>query len=212
MKVDFSKLIGDKYPIHIKMEILNWMLETGKGIEHSYGWNCDGINKALLDYSANNFNKETCLPERTDMLNWYFDAIFARAVYAPETKPLKEWRMKERIYPTKYRMLNFQQGIPENESLNIMDLIKRIHKLKGSFLKKEHHQPDFEKRTAPKILDISIYTNGNGWKIIYNFSFKEFDYEDGWQKEYYQQKNESIWQFLSNTHKKLLNSTKEQTS
>lgn len=195
LKIEFSKLIGNKYPLEIKMEILDWMLNTGKGYDHQYGWNRDGINKSLLAYSANNHDTPVCLPKDEDF-DLFFDAIFARAIYAPENKPLKEWREKESIKPKKYRMLKFNDAVPECEQKYFSWIINDIFKLEGKILKKELHHPEYSERTEPKILWMDIYTTGNGWVVQYEFSFKEFNYEPGWTNGFHQNENESVWQFL----------------
>jgi hypothetical protein len=202
IKVDFAKLIGNKYPLETKMAILDWMLKTGKGHEHQYGWNRDGINKSLLDYSANNYDMPVCLPKYEDY-SLFFDALFARAVYAIENKPLKEWREKESIKPSKYRMLKFNDAVPICEQKYFSWLIGDIFKFEGKLLKKELHHPEYLNRTEPKIIHMAIYTIGNGWIVQYQFSFKEFKYEPGWTNGYYQNENESIWEFLKRSYDEL---------
>lgn len=205
VKIDFQKLIGMKYSIELKMAVLDWMLKTGKGFDHQYGWNRDGINKSLFDYSGNNYDS-ICSLHSIDKLHWYFDAVFSRAVYGPENKPLKEWREKENIYPNKYRMLAFNNEVPlVKKQPYISWLISDIQNLKGKTLKKEYHHPDYKDRTEPMILGISIHTLGNGWVVKYVFSFKEFDYDPGWEKSYCQTEYESIWQFLERAYNKLSN-------
>jgi hypothetical protein len=202
VKVDFSKLIGNKYPLETKMAILDWMLKTGKGHDHQYGWNRDGINKSILDYSANNHDTPVCLP-KDENYSLFFDALFARAVYATANKPLNEWREKESIKPDKYRMLKFNDAVPVCEQKHFSWIIGDIFKFEGKLLKKELHHPEYLTRTEPKILWIAIYTTGNGWIVQYQFSFKEFDYEPGWTNGYHQNGNESIWEFLKRSYDEL---------
>jgi len=202
VKVDFSKLIGNKYPLETKMAILDWMLKTGKGFDHQHGWNRNGINKSLLDYSANNHNTPVCLPKNKDY-NLFFDALFARAVYAQENKPLKKWREKESVKPNKYRMLKFNDAVPVCEQKYFSWLIGDIFKFDGKLLKKKLHHPEYLNRTEPKILWISISTIGNGWMVQYQFSFKEYNYEPGWTNGYHQNENESIWKFLKRSYDEL---------
>lgn len=201
-KIDFSKLIGNKYSLETKMNVLDWMLKTGRGIEYRYGWNVEGINKALFAYSANNHNHISSLPSINE-LDLYFDAIFGRAIFATANNSLKEWRKKESIFPRKYRMLKFNDGIQKYKELGITHLISDIQNFKGKLLKKELHHPDYKERTKPKILNISIYTIGNGWVVKYLFSFKEFNYEPGWTKKFYQNKDESVLQFIERSYDEL---------
>lgn len=198
VKIDFSKLIGCEYPIEIKMEVLNWMLKTGKGYDHKYGWSRDGINKSLLAYCANNRDVPARLPNYND-LNMFFDAVFARAVFSPANKPLNEWREKENIKPYKYRMLKFNNKMPEYPII----LIRNIYELKGKIIKKEYHHPDYPDRTEPKIIRISIFTIGNGWEVGYEFSFKEFNYDPWWYKNFRQSENESVCEFLDRIYREL---------
>lgn len=199
IKIQFNKLIGDHYSIDIKMEVLNWMLKTGKPFIHSYGWYKDGINKSLFAYSANNHdNINSILP--FDQID-YFDAIFARAIYKLPNKPLKEWRKNENIYPDKYRMLSFNNTTFDSVS----SLIYRINLFNGKILKKEYHHPEKIDRTEPKIIKLQLFTLGNGWVLKYAFSFKEFDYEMGWEKEFIQNIDESIYFFLKRVEKELTN-------
>lgn len=204
IKVDFSKLIGNKYPLEIKMAILDWMLKTGRGLDHKYGWYRDGINKSLLSYCANNYDRPVCLPKDGNY-DLFFDAVFARAVYSPGYKPLKEWRMKESILPNKYRMLKFNNAIPKCEQNNIYSLISDIFDFDNKLIKKSLHHAEYPERVDPKIISISIFTIGNGWIVKYIFSFKNFDYEAGWDNGYHQNENESIFEFLKRSYDELCN-------
>lgn len=205
VKVSFNKLIGNHYPLEIKMEILNWILKTGRGQHiHQYGWYIDGINKSILGYSANNHDAPACLPKKFKELDMFFDAIFARAVFAPTNRPLMAWRQKESIFPDKYRMLTFNNGVPDGEQRGTYHLVYDIFKLEGKILKKEFHHPDYKERTEPKIICLSIFTTGIGWMVKYEFSFKEFNYEPGWTKDFHQSKHESICQFLKRSYDELV--------
>lgn len=201
-KIDFSKLIGNKYSIEVKMFLLDWMLKTGKDFDHQYGWNRDGINKSLFAYSANSHDLEYGLPD-IHKLDWHFDAIFARAVYSPKNKSLTSWRKTENIFPDKYRMLEIPTFKPQCEQPFLSWLISDIKNLEGSILNKNYHHKGYKERTLPKIIDISIFTIGNGWTVKYVFSFKEFDYEPGWTKAFNQKKGESIWQFLIRAYEEI---------
>jgi hypothetical protein len=192
IKVHFGKLISQyAYTLEEKMCIIDWMLQTGK--EHTIQtgrWTVDGINKALLAYSANNFNGVFILTNyRIDL----FDAVFARAVYGIDNVSLGSWRKKESIYPDKYRMLSFNIA----GKGDLYQLVYNINTLfVGRFLKKEHHQPGRLDRTEAKMLSISIHTKGNGWIVSYSFDFIEYNYEGGWGKECSQNKEENIYEFL----------------
>lgn len=199
IKISFSKLIDQyKYDLEEKMNILDWMLKTGKGHDHSYGWYVDGINKSLFGYSANNYDHPCRLPRDNyeGCFDMFFDAVFARAIFSPENNSLKSWREEENIYPGKFRMLKFEPSTHTYGEDSIYSLIHKIYNLECKILKKKHHHPEYKNRTLPKIIDISIYTVGNGWIVEYQFSFKEFNYEPGWTNGYIQQENESVYNFL----------------
>jgi hypothetical protein len=213
-KIAFSKLIGNEYSLEIKMNVLDWMLKTGK--EHTYrsGWYVNGVSQQLFGYSANNHDYEFRLPEpyvnfplktNTIDLSLFFDAIFTRAIYEKPYQSVKNWREKERIHPQKYRMLKFNT----NPSIDLSQTISSIQKLKGKLLKKEYHHPEYADRTYPKILKIKLYTTGNGWVVTYDFSFKECP-DSSWTKEFCQKEDESIAEFLSKTYNKLLTMIEEE--
>ena len=193
IKVDFSKLIGRHYKFYEKMEILNWMLATGREHRQYIGrWNCIGVSQALFAYSHNDHDRAN-----VSMFDsaYVFDAIFARAVHMLPSKALREWREKENIYPDKYRMIMINQGRPEYLQIQWW-YVTDIRYMKGMFLKKSLFHPDYKKRTQPKIIKVELYTNGYGWCIEYEFSFLEFHYESGWSRYIHQKKDESIMQFL----------------
>jgi len=206
VKIDFSKLIGNHYPIETKMFVLDWMLKTGKRITYSHGWYIDGINKSLLSYSANNHNAPACLPKDNDF-DLFFDAIFARAIYAQENNVLKIWRKNESIFSEKYRMLNINDSIPVDSQKNIYWYIWTIFEFEGKLLKKKFHHSEHKNGNDPKIINIAIYTTGSGWIVKYEFSFKEFDYESGWTNSFQQKDDESIFQFLKKSYDELINLT-----
>ena len=209
IKIDFSKLIGGTYPLHIKMAVLDWMLKTGK--EHRRGvgkWYEIGVSQALFSYSANDYDHVCPLPlPDTCEFDWYFDAIFGRAVYQLANLALEAWREKESIFPGKYRMLKFNDETPADGDWNIYSLLRNIDNFNGQTLKKEFAHPEYKERTEPRIISIEIFTLGHGWIIQYGFSFKKFDYEPGWTQGFLQQENESILSFLVRSYKELVAST-----
>ena len=180
------------------------MLKTGNKHIHKYSWYENGINQSLYGYSANNHNHTQPIPQND--LDWFFDAIFARAIYKSPNKPLEAWRQEERISPTKHRMLKFKNSTSPHK------LIRQIYDKRGMSLKKEFVHPEFLERTEARILDVQIFTVGNGWIVNYCFSFKEFDYEPGWTQGYIQKEDESISEFLERSYKSLCNMEGNTTS
>jgi len=192
LKVSFSKLIGRHYAIDEKMEILNWMLRTGKNHDVVTGrWDVAGVGQQIFDYSGNPHDYICTMPFDTEWLSWHFDAIFARAVFLEPSNPaIINWRKAENIYPYKYRMIQCN-----TEGLDNYDRMRKIASFDGKYMIKEFAHPD-SKRTEPKIIELCIYTIGNGWIVSYTFSFKEFDYEPGWDFHIHQSEDESIRDFF----------------
>lgn len=194
LKVSFSKLIGRHYALDEKMEILNWMLQTGKNYDVVLGkWNVNGVGQLLLDYSANPHNYICRLPLQTEKLSWYFDAVFGRAVYQlTSNSAIKNWRTIERIFPEKSRIIQCNY-----DGIDNYDLIRDIERFNGKILKKDFAHPNRIDRTVPKIIDLKIYTIGSGWIVNYSFSFKEYKYESGWDFSIGQTDEETISQFFN---------------
>jgi hypothetical protein len=203
LKITFSKLIGNYYSIDQKMEILNWMLLTGKNYDVRTGkWNVDGVGQKLFKYSANPHNHEFRLPVEREYFSWFFDSIFARAVFeSTNNRAIINWRNNEKIFPEKSRIIKCNY-----DGIDNYELIKEIGTFKGKILKKEYAHPDYKDRKIPKILDINIYTVGNGWIVNYMFSFKKFNYEPGWNFSFGQDANESLKDFFKRVYAYLSNS------
>lgn len=199
-RIYFSELLGN-HCTETQMFMLDWMLKTGKPFRQRVGkWTEDGISKFIFDYSANDYDKEVNILESFYKMNMFFDVVFARAVFQEANKAIKEWRIAERISQDSYRMFDLnQQQVPEHISAEYGHfnlLIQTLIKFKGTFLKKEFAHPDFPDRTNPKILDVRLYTVGDGWIVEYEFSFKKYNYEPGWIKSYWNRDNLPLYIFL----------------
>lgn len=207
VKVAFDRLIGT-FNLELNMVVLDWMLKTGRDHQENVGrWQRDGINKLLFGYSANNHNFVCAIPNEPSSIDMFFDAVFARAIYAKAGEYATNWRYKNRILPGKYRMFKLPNHIlPIDETIGIYGLISKIYALNGRFLKKEHAQPERIDRIYPKIIDINIFTLGNGWIVQYDYSFSNINYEGGWAHGFSQDATYSVLNFLQealfqiNTH------------
>lgn len=203
MRIYFSKLLGNHYNIEQKMFVLDWMLKTGVPFsEYTSRWVKDGVNKCLFDYSANDHSHQHSIPINNWEYSWWFDAIFSRAIYKDVPVPVQKWRKSEKIFPNKFRVLKMFKNMPAKyyeEHKHLSWLILGIFNLKGDLLNKNFHHKDFTERTEPKIIWIKVFATGGGWVVQYGFSFKEFNYENGWQKEFLQKHNQSLWEFFGET-------------
>lgn len=203
-KIFFDKLMGNHYSLETKMNVLNWMLETALPFEDATGYlERYGLNRFILDYSANNWRSKVMLPNSYG-IDGFFDLCFARAIYKKNCpKCINDWRKQENVFSGRCRVLPFSA---ETNSRDLWRIVRDIQSLSGALLKKEMHHPDYLDRTEPFIVDIQIYTAGagygSGWKVGYNFTFKETS-GSGWDYIYSQEytkgagNNESIYKFLS---------------
>lgn len=199
LHVNFSKLIGS-YDIQKKMLVIDWFLRTGvKHKQWTGRWTREGISKRLFGYSANESEHEFSMPYKTIYWNFVLDAILARAIFQEPNKPVKEWRIEERILPNKSRVFN----VKEYQKTYIFHPIEDIFSFNNRLLKKKYAHPDYKNRLKPKIIGISIFTLGRGWTVRCLFSFECYDYENGWDFYFNQKKTETILEFFENTSKKL---------
>lgn len=208
-KIKFSKLLGNHYPIEVKMMVLDWMLHTGRKHRQRLGrWDVIGISKWLFDYSANDFDDGSkIIPESPSQYSEYFDAIFARAVFKQPNKAVVEWRSEENITCDSYRMLNDIESVLPfyDHRTNLYLAINSIYEFAGCELKSEYAHPDKTDRTTPKIISVKIYTTGNGWVIEFVFSFIEYNYEPGWTTQFRQEKSDSVSDFINKTYLEIKN-------
>lgn len=200
LRLYFDRLIGDNYTLEEKLIILDWMLKTGKHYDKRFGrWTVNGVDKCLFGYSANSHNSRTSIPAKTNDYKNFFDSVFARAVYLKADNAVIEWRNSENVKINSYRVLKYNKNSPiklTEKHRHLGWLISNIFNLKGSLLNKHYHHRGYLDRKKPKIIGIKIYSIGNGWQVDYYFSFACYEYEMGWQKQYRQKENESLWSFF----------------
>lgn len=220
MKIDFTKLLNGFYPLEVEMEMINWFLKTGnKFDEHVGNWTVDGISKQMFDYSANSNNCKFPFPIKCsnfignssynfNVLKGFISNCLFNAIIKHPLKPVFKWREFEKIQLGKYRMLNFNLDYPKQEEKHekLQGIYCGILKLKeiiNTPLKKEFFHPDYTERIDPKIIDVVLFTNGNGYVFEYEFSFSNFNYEHGWNKQICQKEGESIACFLNRVFKEI---------
>lgn len=212
-KIHFGRLIDLYYlDTQTRMFLLDWMIKTGIPHKQATGrWSVEGISQRILDYSANEHQYKFNLFSHFNHNSGrdFFTAVFARAIYSKPNKPIAEWRESERLYPDKFRYFDIDYFFPVSQwehpygFHNTNGLIWYLSWFLGANLKKENCHQDIIDRTCPKIVSIKLYTVGSGWIFEYTFSFKEFDYEPGWDKAIRQGEKESINQFLWRTVKEM---------
>jgi hypothetical protein len=212
MKIDFTKLLNGFYPLEIEMEMINWFLNTGnKYDEYTGRWTKDGVSKQIFGYGANSHNANFPFPIvcensigngslHVDVFKIFIQNCLFNAILKNPLKPVEKWRKEERIELGKSRMLNFNTEYPTEKNEKFENTFWAITDLKDFIdtpLKKELFHPDYPKRLNPKIINVILYTNGGGYVFEYIFSFSTMDYENGWTKQIWQEKNESIPCFIN---------------
>jgi len=210
IKIDFTKLLCETFchfNLDIELEMINWFLATSlKGdYEEQKGWNRSGINQLLYGYSANNeSHKAKPFPIENGNLRDFITSIFVRAIVSPVSWDgkgrIEKWRKDNKIGLGKYRFLDF----PEKSGNDPRRLLWDISAYKNKELKKEFAHPEYPNRTKPKIIDVKFSTYGEGYYVLIEFSFWEFNYEPGWTEEIaWQEPNEYIGDFLARAKEKL---------
>ena len=213
MRIYFKKLLNGHYPIEIEMEMINWFLKTGNKYDEFTGrWNKDGVSKQIFNYSANSHSCSFPFPIvyesnyvgnnsfSFNILEGFIQNVIFNAIVKEPTVPVKKWRDAEKIFIDKYRIFEFKEEYPKEKHKDFQSVYWALLDLKnfiGMPLKKELFHPDYEKRTKPKIVSLSFYTNGSGYILDYVFSFENFKYEPGWNRQICQKKDENIPSFLN---------------
>jgi len=212
MKIDFTKLLNGYYPLEIEMEMINWFLKTGnKYNEYTDRWTKDGVSKQIFDYSANSHSCSFPFPIvcknhigngsfSFNVLKGFIQNCLFNAILKTPYKPVVKWRKEERIELGKSRMLNFNTDYPLEKNEKFKNTYWALTDLKDIIntpLKKELFHPEYKERLNPKIINVILYTNGNGYVFEYVFSFSTINYEPGWSKYINQQNDESIPCFVN---------------
>lgn len=187
MKIMLSKIFNSNN-YALQLEIINWIFQTGKNYEISYGWDKDGIDKAFFGYSANNSNSYS------DIGRYLKNTIkvgFYNLFLKTDNLSVENWKkdfIKNGIVELKFRRYKNQY---------IEDTIKKIYKFEGRLLNEKYIQPEYLDRIKPYIHNIKLCTAGYGYEIRLEYSFENTK-NSYWTLAYIQQ-NESIDCFLERT-------------
>jgi hypothetical protein len=217
-RIYFQKLFdGHVYDLSTKLEVLNWMLQTGKPFRER-GWpkSGNGMDKAIFDYSANCHDSYHPLPLET--LDTFITAAFANVLVRTPNAAISKWREAERVDLSSYRILNLPDPhyIPSGRDNwpfnNLKFSLLALRSYVGCQLKKESFHPDYTERTEPKIISIKVTTAGYGFNVDFQFSFKEFEYEPGWTYAIGQKGNECLERFILRVHNHIRSLLHEQST
>ncbi len=214
-KISFQNLLNENYDLITRLEVLNWMLKTGKSYEESKGWARYGVDQWLFGYSANNHQSHTnLLPDVHSKIQLAFvRAIIKTPHYFADC--IAKWRQDNSIYLHKARMIEINDTVvsPKDryqprwgkELFTQPYSLPEIWVLRQFLnrpLKKEFFQPDFQERTNPYFVSCRFSTVGNGFRIEYRYSFENTLGSD-WGIWFHQDKNESLDEFVNRTLFKL---------
>ncbi len=201
-RIDFQKLIDGAYPLDVELEVFNWMLATGKKYDGPRaGYGHSGMDQIVYGYSANTHNSYTDLGKDFETT---LQLGFVNAIVKTPIPSVLDWRNTERVGLGKFRILSFPDERPFSRwNWNLYREIKGIYEYKGRLLRKEHFHPEYPERTEPKILEMQFSTAGSGYRITLEFSFKNFDYEPGWEKSFSQREGEGIDMFIYRFHREM---------
>lgn len=212
MRIYFDKLLNGHYSFEEEMEMINWILKTGnKYDKYVSRWGGAGVSQQMFDYSANSHDASFPFPivcenfignasYSFNVLKGFIQNCLYNAILKKPNSAVEKWRNDEKIEPGKFKVLNFNTNYPEKKHPKFQNTYWALQKLKnfiGMPLKKQFFHPEYKERTEPKILNVILYTNGNGYVFEYVFSFSNFDYEPGWSNHIAQLENESIPCFLN---------------
>jgi hypothetical protein len=172
VKIKFKDLLEPHcgYPLHIVLEVLNWMVKTGKPYHVRSGWYAYGIDKQLFGYSGNDHDSRTDI--KPPMLRVYF----LNAVLCSAHPIIEKWRADFGI------KLDGSFFLKYNDSKYIDDNWRFIQKLPNKPLKKAYYQPEYKDRINPYIKSLWIYTIGGGISIGYDYTF-DCCHDSGWRND-----------------------------
>lgn len=160
-KIKFRELlnIGGGYDLSVLLEVLNWMLKTGKEYYERSGWYVSSVEKQILGYCGNSYNSG--YPLKQSMLRLHF----LNAIIGAADPVVEKWRTENKIE------LDGHVWIPIKPSGDIIEQWDFINSLNGKLLKKQYYHPDYPDRVNPYIKSVKIFCMGDGIEIGYDFTF-----------------------------------------
>lgn len=200
-RIGFQKLIDGGYNTSTELQVFDWMLSTG--MRHkTYR---QGLDQLLFGYSA--YNHESYSNMLLDTHQVLFVGFCNALVKTPNTVTAK-WKEAERVSLDTYRVLDIKEEYPDpyvlykNHYWGIERALMYLGDYVGRGLKKKYFHPDFPRRTHPRIINLDFSTAGDGYQILFNFTFKQTE-GSSWRFEIHQKRNESIDMFVARAHRKI---------
>jgi len=208
--INFQNIINGSYRDSEEiLHIYSWLINLGHTCEEQNGWNRYGLHQSFHGYSYNNEKRQVYWLGS----NWnkvIYDGFVRLLCKTNHHKVVKDFLIKERIELGKTRKIQITEDEPNYsyfkelvndrfDNYGVRELIDHITTAyKGLELKKELFHPDYDIRVRPRILNnVVIGTNHGKWYAKFVFSFENFDYEPGWDKEFSQQPNEHLRNFFN---------------
>lgn len=211
LRIDFQKIINGGYRTFDLLLIYQWLINLGQSVSKQSGWCRYGLHQSFHEYSYNNepyeyyplgYNYE-------DVIRKGFVSLLCKTNHPPLIYDFLE---KERIQIGKVRIIKSTENASKRnryyaDKTNAFDVVRHLTEAyKGLELKKEFFHPDYPARVRPRILDnVKFGTNSNKWRVWFNFSFENFDYENGWEYGISQSENEDIESFFNRAVEKIDN-------
>jgi len=213
LRIDFQKLINGYYNDEEMLYIYQWLIQLGQPCNKQCGWYRFGLHQSFHGYSHNN-EARSIHPLHSDYRTIIDNGFVNILCKTNNASCVNDFLKENRIQLGKIRILK----IPVYEKseyyyksiINSYDLKDMLHHIttayKGLLLKREFFHPEYDDRIDPRIIDDMSFGSNNGkWSAWFNFSFKNFDYEPGWQYEFGQKDDESIYSFFDRVIKEMDN-------
>jgi hypothetical protein len=194
-KINFDCLLqpcGGYIPQAAQLEVLNWMLRTGKDPKYQCGRGRFGIDKLVFGYSANDHDSRTPLMGSDRRRMFFLNAIHDYCDGTYQAHSASEWRKDMGIGIGKSKFFDFPDGTWDDAHVSI-DFA--VH-LPGKKLKKQYFHPDLLKRLDPYIQYAKFYTLGEGLVFGLEFTFTSCQGSGWWADPIQQQPGESIPAFM----------------
>ena len=207
LRVDFQKLINDRYSTEEMLLIYQWLIKIGRDCNKQYGWNRYGLHQSLHGYSYNNEPREV-YPLSSDFEKVIYDGFVNLLCKTNNPQIVKTFLEENKIQIGKIRVLTITELEEKRDYFKKItnrsfwnDCRDKIRHITGAYkgleLKKELFHPEYTDRLKPRIINnVQFGTNYNKWYVWFNFSFECFDYENGWKYEISQEELESLPSFF----------------
>lgn len=206
IKIDFKKLLNRQYPLYVELEVINWFMKNFKGREQYVDkWNRVNLHSWLFKRSASDAENAPFPVYRLErkntydkpMLDVFIDSVLSNAIVKETYSFIQKWREDENVLVGKSRFIEIPEPTKEElREVNLLLIGDLFNEIMSKTYSNKYFHPKIPERIDPKITQMFLTSNGNGYKVVYEFDFKNFDYKGGWEGYYYQQANENIYAFL----------------